>query len=159
MTYHIGIDPGLNGAIAFVSRHDVHVFDMPTCEYKLKSGTVRKEIDVKRLYKILCRHESNNATLELVNAMPGDGNVSSFSFGQAYGMTKAGLALACIPYDLVTPQTWKKFYGIKKDKSLSRAKATELFPKHKDIWARKKDDGRAEAILIANYGLAKSGLF
>jgi hypothetical protein len=38
------------------------------------------------------------------------------------------------------------------DKDNSRVKAMELFPALTDDLARVKDDGRAEAVLLAEYG-------
>jgi hypothetical protein len=46
-------------------------------------------------------------------------------------------------------------YGIpggRENKDASRQKASMLFPKFAHLWARKKDDGRAEAVLLAHYG-------
>jgi crossover junction endodeoxyribonuclease RuvC len=40
------------------------------------------------------------------------------------------------------------------DKGESRRRATQLFPDYADQWTRVKDDGRAEAALLAFY-LAK----
>ena len=60
-----------------------------------------------------------------------------------------------MPMRLVTPQTWKKVYGLKggkENKDMSRQKASQLFPTYANLWARKKDDGRAEAVLLAHYG-------
>jgi crossover junction endodeoxyribonuclease RuvC len=60
---------------------------------------------------------------------------------------------------LVVPQVWKKAYGIpggRENKDMARQKASMLFPKYAHLWARKKDDGRAEAVLLAHYGLKLS---
>jgi crossover junction endodeoxyribonuclease RuvC len=57
-----------------------------------------------------------------------------------------------IPYTLVTPQKWQKHFGKSKDKDQSRLLATRLYPQLADKFKQKKDDGRAEALLIAKYG-------
>jgi hypothetical protein len=41
------------------------------------------------------------------------------------------------------------------DKNASRALASQFFPDCSDQWKRVKDDGRAEAALIAHYGWSK----
>jgi crossover junction endodeoxyribonuclease RuvC len=53
---------------------------------------------------------------------------------------------------LVKPQKWKKHFSLDKDKDKSRALANRRFPDNHQDFARKKDDGRAEAALIALYG-------
>jgi crossover junction endodeoxyribonuclease RuvC len=57
-----------------------------------------------------------------------------------------------IPYSLVIPQTWKKALGVPADKNAARARACQLFPNMASKFARVKDDGRAEAALIALFG-------
>ena len=68
------------------------------------------------------------------------------------GILKGVIAALEIPYTLVTPQKWKKHFGLSKEKDHSRLLATRLYPNMADKFIRKKDDGRAEAILIAKYG-------
>lgn len=151
--FFLGIDPGLSGGIAFVSRTgEVHAFDMPVVEYEIAGKKKRREVDVSRLSRIITKYPVRECCLEAVWGMAGRG-ASEFTFGQSYGMVKAALTLSSIPYLLIAPQKWKNFYGLSSDKEGSRAKATELFPDFKDLWSRKKDDGRAEALLIGNYGL------
>jgi crossover junction endodeoxyribonuclease RuvC len=155
--FFLGIDPGLSGGIAFVSHETVHAFDMPVLEYQIKGKKTRREVDVARLARILTKYPARECHLEAIWGIPGRG-ASEFTFGQSYGMVKAALTLSGIPYHLVSPKKWKNYYGLSNDKEGSRAKATELFPGFKDLWSRKKDDGRAEAVLIANHGRAQAGL-
>jgi crossover junction endodeoxyribonuclease RuvC len=51
---------------------------------------------------------------------------------------------------------WKRALGVKGDKDVSRQRASALLPRHSGLWLRKKDDGRAEAALIAYYGAAQT---
>ena len=61
----------------------------------------------------------------------------------------------------MAPASWKAVYGIKRGedetkrdkKNEARAIAANLYPAHADKFARVKDDGVAEATLIALYGL------
>jgi len=63
-----------------------------------------------------------------------------------------GVVAACgIPTTLVSPQKWKRELELSKDKNQSLEMARMLWP-DSDKFKRKKDDGRAEAALIAMYG-------
>jgi hypothetical protein len=76
-----------------------------------------------------------------------------FGFGKGYGMWIGIVAALEIPYTLVTPQAWKKelMQGIK-DKDAGRLRAMQLFPAYNEWLVRKRDIGRADALLIAEYG-------
>lgn len=147
----IGIDPGITGAVAILnddgSLHDV--FDMPV----IQPGK-RKRINSSGLARLIEENMSEFVTvayIEQVGAMPGQGTASMFSFGHAAGVADGVLAALSIPIEYVTPQIWKKNYSLNgKDKEASRAKGIQLYPQAS--LARKKDVGRAEAILIARYG-------
>ena len=152
----IGIDPGLDGAIAAIDTNQTFaaVFDMPTLE--LKSGKKRKRtIDCHNVVKILTDlsdGEHCRAFLELVHSMPGQGVRSMFTMGQTFGALKMALTALKIPFEEVTPQRWKKeiLHGTMKDKDASRYKAQQLFPSVE--LSRKKDHNRADALLIAEFG-------
>ena len=154
----IGIDPGLSGAIAIIKKGTLSVFDMPTLEYQIAGKKKRREINIAELNRIIRASGADHAFVEAVAGMPGMGGTQMFAFGQSYGMLKAVLTLSLTPYDLVSPQKWKNYYGLSKDKDKSRKLAAEKFPQRSNMFARKKDDGRAEAALIALYGLEQSGL-
>lgn len=156
----IGIDPGLTGAIAIIQDGEIYVHDMPTLAYTIANGKTRKEMDIARFSNIVRQVPAANAYVEALNGRPGRG-ATEFRIGENYGMIKASLALNGKPYNLVSPQAWKSHYGLKKlkgmtsteFKTLSRKKAMEKFPDRARLFSRKKDDGRAEAALIALYGL------
>jgi crossover junction endodeoxyribonuclease RuvC len=82
-----------------------------------------------------------------------------FTMGRGLGTWEGVLAGLGIPYELVTPQRWKKALmdGMGKDKDASRLQAIRLFPAIAGQLARKKDDGRADALLIAEYGRRTRG--
>jgi crossover junction endodeoxyribonuclease RuvC len=58
----------------------------------------------------------------------------------------AGLNIATIT---IAPQVWRKVAKVRGGKDASRMRACELFPRDAALFARVKDDGRAEAALIA----------
>ena len=79
-----------------------------------------------------------------------------WTFAEGYGSLLGALGVLRVPVHHVTPTVWKKGEGVTADKSTSRQRACELWPTESHRFARVKDDGRAEACLIARYGLGQS---
>lgn len=154
----LGIDPGLSGALAVydpTTRNLIAAIDMPLHKPASKTATKSKsEIDVTALCFFLETHITalRLACIELVHAMPGQGVVSMFRFGQALGIIEGALGMFLLPTEKVSPGVWKSIMRLDSDKNKSRALATKLFPAHANLFCRKKDDGRAEAALLAVYG-------
>jgi crossover junction endodeoxyribonuclease RuvC len=151
----IGIDPGLHGALAFRFERGLVVHNMPIFEIA-RGGKKKHEVDPAGLAQLLesgLRSGTASAFVEQVGAMPGQGVTSMFAFGQSYGIILGVLAALRIPYTRVPPITWKKAMGVRGGKDASRARASELMPEDAATWKRVKDEGRAEAALIALYGL------
>ena len=145
----MGVDPGLSGAIAFYfPRHPerVSVEDMPVA-----GG----DIDCVTLAGRIRQFAPDLAIVEAVHAMPKQGVSSTFRFGAGYGAIRGVLAALDVPTHLVTPGAWKKHFRLTADKEQARALALRLFPAVGERFSRKKDDGRAEAALIARYGAEK----
>jgi hypothetical protein len=141
----IGIDPGANGAIAWIDeRGKSCVEKMPDTLQDLWelicdiTNFPRSTID-RRKYK---------AYIEQVSSSPQMGVVSAFSFGRGYGNLEMALTAAGVPFERVRPQVWQKAMGCmtKGDKNVSKQKAQELFPDKKITHAT------ADALLIALYG-------
>lgn len=154
MTIYIGIDPGLSGAVGYVtSNGHAAVWDMQTI---LKgTGSVKSEVNASALYLHLYRLMHNEerdhviAALERVNSMPGQAASSTFSLGDSFGVARACLACASIPTTYVTPQAWKKYFGLSKEKEEARSLAVKLYP-NVELHLKKHID-RAEALLIATW--------
>ena len=99
-----------------------------------------------------------HAFVESVNARPGEGPTGAFAFGRARGVIEGVLAAAGIPATFVTPPAWKRAVGLTlASKDASRAEAIRRWPNHAELFARVKDDGRAEAALIGAAGLMRNG--
>ena len=150
----IGLDPGLSGAVAFLNDqdNDLKVFDTPTLTLS-RGGKAKREPDMVELARIVgAAGPIAHAFVEQVGAMPGQGVSSVFAFGKVYGAALGILAAHFIPLTLVSPVKWKRALGVPADKDGSRARASQLMPAHAGLWSRCKDDGRAEAALIAEYG-------
>lgn len=150
----IGIDPGQTGAIACMEGHNIiHLHDMPTMGRSHGKG---QEVDPYALTSILMEmKDGKQATvyLEQVSAMPGNGGTSMFHFGESVGVILGVCGALQIPVIRIRPQHWKKQAGILgKDKDAARGLAIQQHPEISDMLTRKKDCGRADAILIAKYG-------
>lgn len=161
MTYFIGIDPGLSGAIARYdpATNDLAVYDVPTYELK-RNGKTKREVDLHSLARImddLTSLPGGSILIEGVASRPGQGVSSVFAFGKVYGILLGVSAATFVPLDTVTPAVWKKAMGVTASKDGSRAKASSLLPQWSHYWRLAKHADRAEAALIAIYG-ARRGL-
>ncbi len=150
---YMGIDPGLSGAIAVFDPETQFVenFDMPTFKIKGKS-----QIDLYGLARILDSFHLRIklAVVEEVGARPGQGVSSMFKFGFNAGAAQMAVAASFIPMRTPHPAQWKHAMGLPRGatKEDSRKLAARILPRHSHLWARAKDDGRAEATLLAIFG-------
>lgn len=157
----LGVDPGNSGAYALYDGSLLWTEDMP----KLRSTSRGFEINWPALNLMIdeaidlhfCGDSIDTSYVERVGARPGQGVSSMFKFGTAYGGILGMLAAKFIPVTLVTPSVWKKHVGATADKDVSRNRASQLFPKAACMFTLKKDNGKAEAALIAKYGWDKVG--
>lgn len=141
--YYIGIDVGKNGGIAIIyeSGDRVTATAVPYSDKQI--------IDICRILK------NGVVAVEKVGAMPKQGVKSMFNFGAEYGYIKGVLDANNMQYVEVTPQKWKKHFGVTSDKQTSIAKAHELFPTvslRRTDRCRTDSDGMAESLLIAEWG-------
>jgi crossover junction endodeoxyribonuclease RuvC len=149
----IGIDVGLSGAIAMMQGETLTGnVDMPTVTLT-RNGKSKRQISIPELIAIIDEFKPDEAFIEKVFAMAGQGVTSVFSFGRSLGAIEGVIAARSIKATLITPQTWQKAMAVSGGKDGARARAMELFPYNVDYFKRKKDDGRADAALIAAWGL------
>jgi crossover junction endodeoxyribonuclease RuvC len=153
----LGIDPGLSGALAFfhVEKGHLSIVDMPTVEV-IRNNKKKNEINagaLAHIIKVAQAEDTIHATLERVGAMPGQGVTSMFSMGRSVGIIEGVLATLEIPVTITAPKSWQKMANVRDGKDGSRLRATELFPAYAGLFARKKDNGRSDAALIAWAGL------
>jgi crossover junction endodeoxyribonuclease RuvC len=139
-------DPGSSsGAVAFYfTAHpgQISAEDLPVVAGQVDSATLAARLKQMR---------PDVAVIERVAAMPRQGVSSTFKFGTAYGILQGVVAALEIPVHFVAPGRWKKHFGLTSDKEQSRARALQLWPGQSDLFARKKDHGRAESALLARY--------
>ena len=171
----IGIDIGLTGAVARVGGGlPPAVVDMPVVAdgerrmaSKTKTETVQPmRVDGRGLLQVLrdlCPVDQPAAIVLFENVRPrpegnggrhGNTMHSQGSLMRSRGVVEATVDIARFSPDPVQPQTWKKFYGINgADKDDSLEKARLFFPELAAALRLKKHHNRAEALLIAHYGL------
>lgn len=157
----LGIDPGLTGALVLLGEdgeaiHLIH--DMPTTTGSQGKRTVDGALLADVVREALAMTASREGTrleaiIERVNAMPGQGVTSMFSFGQSFGILLGVLGALGVRVRLVTPASWKRQAKLTgQDKDAGRQLALQLWPERSSDFARKLDTGRADAALIAYFG-------
>lgn len=150
----MGVDPGLTGAIAFYNYHEQRldsVYDMPVF---VPSKGKKSEIDTYRLAEIvdLKARFTELAVIEEVSARPKQGAVGIFRFGYVTGLVTGVVAANYLPCYRVPPAVWKSVLNLTKDKKDSLNLAAKVFGDKAPLFSRTKDDGRAEAALLAQFG-------
>jgi crossover junction endodeoxyribonuclease RuvC len=148
----IGIDPGKSGSIVVLLLDGTFVDALPMPTIKTgKSSRVNAAAVVGFLNEY--RESVKHCYIEQVGAMPGQGVSSMFSFGHSAGVMEGLIAGMGIPYSKITPQAWKKTYGlIGKEKDASRSRAVELYPQVRLLDLKEKGQAVADAIFIARHG-------
>ena len=138
----IGIDPGKSGGVCAVSG------DMSIC-----SKCPATIADMVALMKALLDIDSRPmCIIEAVHSMPGQGVVSTFTFGTNYGQWIGILASLGVPYIQVTPAKWMSTYGSRPKGKTERKNhlkhlAQQRYPQLSITLAT------ADAVLIAHYCL------
>ena len=152
----IGIDPGISGAICFFESDIIKdVIEMPVMtDGKKNKRQINGPQIVNEIQKRIENIPKKNifVVVEHVSAMPGQGVTSMFNFGQSFGVIKGICSALKLPIYFVRPVKWKKYFNlIKTDKEASRSKAIQIFPYISSKLSKKKDNNKADAILIASF--------
>lgn len=143
----LGVDPGLNGALAWVTDdgHLIDAIDMPVLEVNGK-----KKVSPQMLTADISYRMPRLVVVEEVGAMPGQGVTSMFNFGYSAGIIAGVVAGLQLPIVLYRPAAWKRAAGVPADKGAARQMAQRYWPGSR-AFDRVKDDGRAEAALLARW--------
>lgn len=149
----VGIDPGVGGALATVGWDEagtwVNCWDMPTVEVRGK-----RHVCPHGLRELMASGDLGSidaVILEHVQGVQGTGATSAFSFGRSFGVVEGVIAGLALPLTLVRPQAWTKALGVGRDKGERRRTVANLWPKQAHLFARVKDDGRADAALLCHW--------
>ena len=155
MKVFIGIDPGKDGAMAILGYRDTPILvPFGEVEYadRLRGFDSFNDDNINRT--VGGEQPVPFCVVEHVNAMPGQGVTSCFSFGQNFGFILGLLTAFRIPYELVRPQRWKREFSCTSDKNTSIEVAKRLFPGvdlRRTPKCTKPHDGTCEALLMAEY--------
>lgn len=148
-----GIDPGQTGSLAIMFPDGSGVIDdvpMQTLRGKKSPAWAEWWSNWSRTIDMA---EPDFFVIEQVASRPQQGVASVFKFGRAFGFVHAIAAARGVPVHFETPNVWKRKMGLlNSDKNASRELVRQLFPGMASRVERVKDDGRAEAILLAEYG-------
>lgn len=148
MSLTIGVDPGKFGAFALLDSYGelLGVEDMPV---------VGKHVSVPLVVEIFQDWTTEDSgtdiicVIEDVWSSPQMGVTSAFSFGRSKGLVEGIATMSDCRIEYVSPVQWKRGMKLGKDKGKARDMAMKRWPVRRDLFKRVKDDGRAEAALIA----------
>jgi crossover junction endodeoxyribonuclease RuvC len=153
----LGIDPGQTGGLALVSDRGDKRWEpivLIAIPMPLMNPTKKPTVNFFEAMVVMQANakEIDHCFIENVHAMPAQGVSSSFQFGRMFGAVEMIANNLCErePH-YVTPQKWKGYFGLSRDKHASMMKATEFYGA--EHWGLKKHEGVAEAALIATWGL------
>lgn len=157
-----GVDPGLDGAFALIEGADVlTAMHVPTIKGKTKGRQIDEAL-LEQQFREFCMFGPEHFFIEAVSAMPNQGAVSMFKFGECFGFQKGLISGERVARTLVPPVTWKRDLGLGSNKEASLDRAGQLFPKHVKLFRSERNVrdkaqaiGIAEACLIAYWGQLK----
>lgn len=158
----IGVDPGATGAVALLCSGAVAVFDIPTLSVERKGSTKARPLhrtefslpEIVRLFgeldvvpKARIRIGLEHAQVQI--AGKGANAYTAFRVGCSFGMWPLFFAEKGWSYVTYQPSVWKKAMDLTKDKEHARQVAQRMYPNAP--LERKKDEGRAHALLLAEF--------
>jgi hypothetical protein len=148
MRSYIGIDPGSSsGCIACIT---------PYKDDPIKATIEFSKYTTKEWLEELRDLSTENdciAVLEKVHGMPGMNVSAVSSFMKNVGHIEMALLALNIPFFEVYPQSWLKYYGLKKDKDESKTDWKRRLREHlsRIMPDFKATNDTADAMLIAHY--------
>lgn len=154
----VGIDPGASGALVLLEDdHILDICDMPTVTVKI-GKTNSQQMNISAIVKHLTDWENkfviDHIYMERVHFIRGkSGATAATRFIEGFGILRGIIGALRLPLTLVPVHVWKPALRCPAEKPAARARACEIFPVWAGAFDRVKDDGRAEAAMIALYGV------
>jgi hypothetical protein len=163
---YIGIDPGNTGALAAIGVSESSIVEVALADYQSEEFlNLLRFVAARKLF------EAANVTvvIEQVGMRPGQDVARQSVYVTAHGIVQGYCRALGIDYRLVHPRTWQKeiyrrldlrpdsAYKDTKQRSLEIAR--RLFISRPDVISaitRRMDHNRADALLIAYYGILVS---
>ncbi len=156
----VGIDPGQTGAVVALEGPDLHSVHV------MKDATwFADHMEALKKYAVMEFVHGIKVYIERAQAMPKNGAVSMFKYGQHFGELIGILVALQIPFETVPPGTWTKAMHQTRDKTKTpKARSLQavqrLYPglrltDPESERAKVPHLGIVDALLIATYGLNK----
>jgi len=167
----LGVDPGLDGALAWQRIDggavvDYGAIDTPIKIHKNTKGRVQRAYDLPKMRDtlidlVLDHGEEVRAVLEWIHAgvWSGEGRAqgasTAYSMGYGVAVWEALFTAFYVPYELVTPVVWKRAMLTvgNYDKDATRLQAQKLWPRVG--LSLVKHNGRGDALFICKYGVRR----
>jgi hypothetical protein len=165
MKTYVGVDPGKDGAVAIVEQGTrLFFYDAENLDLAALAEVFVTYMGMDGVFVLLEKVQVMPGSRErrlaagIAAGRPGEevevggGAVGMLKYGIGYGEYRGMLKALRVPFAEIHPATWKAAFSLfrqPKDKSIAVAK--QLYPASVDWLKRKKDHGRAEALLIAEY--------
>ena len=161
----LGVGPGVAGALALL-RPDgsiIRVTDMPVVNIAINRQT-RNRVSAALLADLLRRWAPAHAVVEAVNARPTDG-ARAAEMLRASGIVDGVLTALGVPLTYVQPVAWRNAMQCRGPsgetpeakrgrKEASRQRALQLWLGSAALFDRRIDSDRAEAALVAKWGIS-----
>lgn len=153
----LGVDPGLSGGLSVIDERFnlIACIQMPTVCVDGK----KRRADPRPVFEFIELHKPELAILELVGARPGQGVVSMFNFGDAFGVVRAVAECLCPNVRYSRPQEWRghqSLTGLSKEQNAEVAyevfRAEQIYGKPR-AGKRAVRDGISDSLMIAKYGV------
>lgn len=164
-THTLAVDPGLKGALCLyeIATRGIRIYDMPVTDGRVDPVRLASMINTACFIAGISSSAQIHGAIENVGSMPRQRG--AFNFGVSAGVVHGVFGALGIPYTLVSPNEWKGAMGLRRlvnetqeqNKTRARELATKLWPDHAAEFSRVKDDGRAEACLLARFFVNKKG--
>lgn len=156
-----GLDPGKNGALVTLFEDGSTVVNrVPLIQRAPKPGrkTSSKVPDerewARRWRQQIFFSNPDLFVVEAVHGWKGQAAGASFAFGRAMGFAMATIMYIDVPIHGAPPNVWKERFGlVGMPKSASIDVCRKLIPSLAPELTKAKDEGVAEAGLLAYYGL------
>lgn len=160
----IAVDPGLRGALACYdpAAGRMDILAMPVQQIVLKgkpkkdgkrpSRDVIDEVELACTLRLFVDLGYRRLFIERVGGMPGQSAPNAFTFGYGCGLVVGAARVLDMTIERCEPSIWKTRMRVPSDKREARKRASEMMPELAHHWPLQKDDGKAEAALLALYG-------
>ena len=149
----VACDPGLTGAFCLYDTKrgsmDIHAMPTFTKTVNQKNRTVLDEQGVCDLMVGFQLFGATHFIIEEVGGLPRQSAPAAFNFGVGYATCVTAARVLGYQIERVRPQVWKTKLRVPADKKAARARACEILPFEKHNWPLVKDDGKAEAAMLA----------